>query len=239
MVRRPTSPPPHRWICAHGRRRSHSLSARHLLNLGDLCTPTSDAPDDQRCSIWSSRRAVRTSNSPPISWPRLAGASFSAFAVGTVLQDQVSCAISPVVQSLRPSPVLPFVLEPLRVTRCQSICANAADQPAFLPKLDVSACTQPLGPRLSGKNHSTNHAFHNLGWWWRKISRALLDYCALHSKLSLFVFISSHRHQIIDLVFCLLCFAVPSDCPDTAEELLRYCTRPFCLTHASCPLWTW
>ena len=130
----------------------------HHFCLGDLCIATSDAPDDQRCSIKGSRRAVRASNSPPISWPRLAGAKFPAFAVATVVQDQMSCALSPVVQSLQPSPVLPFVLEPLRVT---------------------------------------------------KISRALLDHCALHSNLSLFVFISSHRHQIIDLVFCLLVLRCP------------------------------
>ena len=172
--RRPTSPPPHRWICAHGRRRSPSLSPWHLLCLGDLCTPTSDAPGDQRCNIRSSRRAVRASNSPSISRPKLAGANFSAFAVGTVVQDQMSCALSPMVQSLRPSPVLPFVLEPLRVTRCQSSCANAADQPAMLLKLDVSACVQPLGPSSAVRITPQNMRFTILGGGGAKLAALCL-----------------------------------------------------------------
>ena len=146
----------------------------HLLCLGDLCTPTSDAPGDRRCNIKSSRRAVRTSNSPPISWPRPTGANFSAFAVGTVIQDQVSCALSPVVQSLRPSPVLPFVLEPTRVTRCQSSCANGADQPAMLPKLDVSACIQPLGPSSAARITPQTMRFTILGGGGAKLAALCL-----------------------------------------------------------------
>ena len=86
------------------------------------------------------------------------GRNIPGLAAASAVQDQVPYALSPVVQSLQPSPVLPFVLEPLRVT---------------------------------------------------KISRALLDHCALHSNLSMFVFISSHHHQIIDLVFCLLVLRCP------------------------------
>ena len=146
----------------------------HHFCLGDLCTPTSDAPDDQRCNIRSSRRAVRASNSPPISWPRIAGANFPAFAVATVVQDQVSCALSPVVQPLRPSPVLPFVLEPLRVTRCQSNCANAADQPAMLPKLDVSACVQPLGAGSAARITPQTMRFTILGGGGAKLAALCL-----------------------------------------------------------------
>ena len=201
-----------------------SSSCGTFFCLGNLCTPTSNAPDDQRCSTREVPSLKFVGSKSRLNRPRrtVRPAALRQF-LGEVQRAQLSprwwLHLLSKIRCLVPSIQWCNRCGRLQCCRsfwnryvsprCQSSCANAADQPAMLPKLDVSAYIQPLGPGSAARITPQTMRFTILGGGGTKLAALCLIYCALHSNLALFVFISSHRHQIIDLVFCLLVLRCP------------------------------
>ena len=238
--RRPTSPPPHKWICLQARRPfSQSIGMTPSLprrtvhsNLG--CNLT----DDQRCSVRvfqvlsssvqfapeSSRRAVRASSFPSSFSAEVQRAQLSPRSVvASFVQDQVSfCPPS--------SDAIVAAVSSVVVRSGNATCHQDANPTAQMLLISLQCCHSSMCPHVS--NHSgqaqRQESPHKpcVSQSWVVVAQnqprsALITALCIRS----FPCSSSSAvsdNEIIDLVFCPLVLRCPLHCPDTAEELLRY-----------------